>query len=295
VRSHAITRSIAAVVSLVAALGLAVALAACSKGPDLTRAKAAAFELLGSYGPKVSGLIGRHADLKSRLTAVSGGADAATVAELARKLDEQHAAIATLKGLLDGYAATIEQAGKTGGKAGIEQAMATFDGALKTGVDAVKAKLAEAATAIAALEDAAKATAAANAPVVTPIEDQLKAFLADPAKQPDETLWLTLDRVTFATGNAAWGGLGAKEQLDAIAQVMAAFPKAKLAIGGRREPGEDARLAKQRAEAVRKTLVAAKLGEARLAAEALAPACAANDTEDCRAQNRRVAVRVTAK
>src|SRR5690349_11121687 len=113
-----------AIVTLV----LAVVLAACGKGPDLTRSKAAAFELIGKYGPQVSGLIGVHAELKARadkLPAQPG---------IASALDAQQATIARLKGLLDGYAVTIESAAKAGQKAGIDKAAAAFSADMEKGI-----------------------------------------------------------------------------------------------------------------------------------------------------------------
>ena len=41
-------------------------LAGCNKGVDLTKIKAQAFELLGTYGPQVSGLLGKLGELRAR-------------------------------------------------------------------------------------------------------------------------------------------------------------------------------------------------------------------------------------
>lgn len=301
---------------MIVGLALALVLAACSKGPDLTRAKARAFELLGQYGPKVSGLIGKHGDLKARLAKVP--AELPGVAETGKLLEAHHGTIARLKGLLDGYAAAIDKAGKEGKQPGIEAAMNAFADEMNKGLGDVTAGLESADKVIAGLEEVAKAQAApppvAEIAIALPgggevmgaaggVEQQLAARLADQAALPgadDEAAWLTLDRVKFAPDAAEPGGAGGKEQLAAIVKLAAAFPRAKLVIGGHAGAGEakaDA-LAKARAQAVMKALIAAGADEKRLAFEGRGtahPACAADDTDDCRARNRRAAVRVTAR
>ena len=58
------------------------------------------------------------------------------------------------------------------------------------------------------------------------------------------------------------------------------------------------KLSTERAEAIKAMLVSLDVAASRLAAAGYGPAqpvCAANDTEECKAKNRRIAVRVTAK
>jgi outer membrane protein OmpA-like peptidoglycan-associated protein len=302
--------------AVIVGLALALVLAACSKGPDLTRAKAKAFELLGQYGPKVSGQIGKHADLKARLAKVPP--ELPGVAETGKLLEADHATIARLKGLLDGYAAAIDKAGKEGKQAGIEAAMNAFADEMNQGLGAVTASLEASDRTIAALEEVAKAQAApppvAEVAIALPgggevmgasggVEQQLVARLGDRAALPaadDEAAWLTLDRVRFAPDQAEPGGAGGKAQLAALLTIAAAFPKAKLTIGGHASAGEAraVALATARAQAVMKALIAGGADEKRLAFEGRGvahPACATNDTDDCTGQNRRVAVRVTAR
>ncbi|HVV85295.1 MAG TPA: hypothetical protein VHE35_19670, partial [Kofleriaceae bacterium] len=152
-----LSRKVRALVTLAAAL---VLVAACGKGVDLTRSKAAAFELLGKYGPPVSGLIGRHHDLLARVQALP--ADLPARAELETGLAAQQATISHLKGMLDGYAVTIENAGKSGKKAEIDQAAAGFASDMDRGVADVTAGLDALAKQV---EDAEAAVKAAAPPV----------------------------------------------------------------------------------------------------------------------------------
>lgn len=313
------TRRISAVIVTVLA-ALALVAGACSKGPDLTGARAKAFELLGEYGPKVSGLIGKQAELARRLAALPPGTDGA--GELGPKLDAQQVAIGQLEVALDGYAVAIERAGKTGGQQGIEAAMTAFAGTMNDGIGKITGALDAAAQQLATMEEKAKAAAAAPPVVDVTIglpdghevegapggaEQQLVAWLGDKAKPvaaaEDEAAWLTLERVKFAPDQPAPGGPLGDDQVKAIAAILRAFPHAKLAIGGHAGAGEakaDA-LAKARGEAVMRALIAAGADEKRLRAEGrgtthpLCTATGATDDETCKAMNRRVALRVTAK
>lgn len=152
--------------SIVIVVALAL-VAACGKGTDLTRVKAEAFEQVSPYGPKISGLIGRHADLKARAAKLP--ADQAGVAEVSRGLEAQHATIAHLKELLDGYAAAVDKAAKTGKKAEVQSATAAVRAEMDKGVADVEAAFTSASSTLDALEQAAKA--AAEAPVDAGISD----------------------------------------------------------------------------------------------------------------------------
>jgi outer membrane protein OmpA-like peptidoglycan-associated protein len=309
------SRRIRAVVVVLAA-AIALVLAACKGGPDLTRAKAKAFELLGQYGPRVSGLIGKHADLKTRLAALP--ADTAGAAEVAQALDAQHATIAKLKAALDGYGATIDKAGKAGGQQGIEQAMNAFAAEVNGGLGEASAGLETAAKKLGELEAAVKAASTpppvvdvelflpGGAKVKVPVggvEQQLFTVLVGTgplAGADDEAAWLPLDRVTFApNGDTPGAGAGADAQLEAIAAILRAYPGARLALAGSAAADEAKAesLAKTRADKLLRTLVDKKgaPGKAlRVESRPLPPACKPDD-EACKAPQRRVAFRVTAR
>lgn len=145
---------------------LALVLAGCSKGVDLTKVKAQAFELLGTYGPKVSGLLGKAGDLSTRAQALPDSVPGKVRALQA--LRGQAANITKLKNLLDGYGARIETAAKTGKKAEVEQAMAAFTTEMDTGVAAATAELATVSKTVEAAEVEAKAAIATPDPTTPP-------------------------------------------------------------------------------------------------------------------------------
>ncbi|MBL7802277.1 MAG: OmpA family protein [Saprospiraceae bacterium] len=117
----------------------------------------------------------------------------------------------------------------------------------------------------------------------------------------DKTTWFNFDRLTFRTGSAEIDMDKSSSQLNNIYQIMQAFPKVKLKIGGYTDnvgkEADNMKLSQARAEATVKALETLGVAKGRLSPEGYGsqhPA-ASNDTEEGRAQNRRIAVRVMEK
>ncbi len=113
--------------------------------------------------------------------------------------------------------------------------------------------------------------------------------------------WIVLDRVFFKTGgNALYDK--SKEQLENIALIMKHYNTATLKLGGFTDnSGSDEvnqPLSERRASIVKSKLVELGVEDGRLQVQGYGsanPICPANDTKVCKAQNRRVEVRVVNK
>ena len=134
----------------------------------------------------------------------------------------------------------------------------------------------------------------------TGIENQLATFIADSTKKVDKTTWFNFDRLTFDTGKDTLQP-SSQEQLNNVAAILKAYPDVHARIGGYTDNKGNARanlkLSAARAKNVMDALVAAGIDKSRLDSKGYGAAhpVASNDTEDGRAQNRRIALLVTKK
>lgn len=131
------------------------------------------------------------------------------------------------------------------------------------------------------------------------VEEKLITFI-ESGNQPctDAACWFTFDRLTFATGSATLDMERSRAQLENIRAILAAYPTVQLKIGGYTDnsgdPAANLALSQQRAEAVVAALGAIGVDPARIVAEGFGEQfpVASNETEEGRAQNRRIDVRV---
>lgn len=134
----------------------------------------------------------------------------------------------------------------------------------------------------------------------TGIENQLISFIEDGSKAVDKTTWFNFDNMLFDTGKSTIKA-ESQVQVNNIAEILKAFPNVKLKIGGYTDNvGNEAsnmKLSAARAKAVVAAVAALGVDASRMDAEGYGPQfpVASNDTEEGRAQNRRIAARVTAK
>ncbi|MGE9311616.1 DUF937 domain-containing protein [Niabella sp. CJ426] len=114
--------------------------------------------------------------------------------------------------------------------------------------------------------------------------------------------WVVLDRVYFETGKSVLTAESAAQILN-IASILKNFPKAAIKLGGYTDNTGDAAINKkvsaERAKIVSQEMVKAG-ADAKQVVEAEGygpefPVCEANDTPECKAQNRRVDLKVAVK
>lgn len=150
------------------------------------------------------------------------------------------------------------------------------------------------------LADGSKLTVGKNS-----TEAKLYNFLSDnnlSVDTVDKTKgWITLDRVYFQTGKSVLTP-ESETQLKNIAAILNNYPNAKIKMGGYTDNTGSAdankKVSGERAKVAANELVKLGVAAANVASEGYGPehpVCAANDTPECKAKNRRVDVRVAAK
>jgi OOP family OmpA-OmpF porin len=136
-------------------------------------------------------------------------------------------------------------------------------------------------------------------------EARLFEFLNNNGKSVDTVdkakEWYTLDRVYFETGKSVLTA-ASQQQIKNIAAILKMFPNAQVKFGGYTDntgaADVNTRISGERAKVALNETVKAGITADRLASEGygpLHPVCAPNDTPECKAQNRRVDIRVTKK
>ncbi len=132
------------------------------------------------------------------------------------------------------------------------------------------------------------------------IESNLIKFIEDKGKAVDKTTWFNFDRLLFETGSSRLT-TSSQEQVRNMAEILKAYPGVNIKLGGYTDNTGNAssnqRLSGERATAVMRSLAALGIASDRLEAEGYGQSnlVASNDTPEGRAQNRRIAVRVTKK
>jgi OOP family OmpA-OmpF porin len=132
------------------------------------------------------------------------------------------------------------------------------------------------------------------------MESKLLAYVKDSDAPVSEQTWFEFDRLKFDTGSANLQA-SSQEQLQNIANILKAYPKVHVRIGGYTDnqgnPVSNLKLSQDRADAVRSQLGGLGVDASRTDAKGFGEThpVADNLTEDGRAQNRRIALRVTQK
>ncbi len=129
------------------------------------------------------------------------------------------------------------------------------------------------------------------------------SYLADGLSKNDQTLlekekWFTIENLYFETGSEKLKP-GAETQLDNIARLLNAYPNLRVKLGGYTDntgnEGSNKTLSNLRAQSAKLYLMNLGIAADRVEAEGYGsqfPVCPANDTDECKAQNRRIDVRV---
>lgn len=134
----------------------------------------------------------------------------------------------------------------------------------------------------------------------TSLEARVVAFITDSNVKTDKDTWFNFDRLRFETGSATLAP-ESEGQLRNLAAILAAYPDVHAKIGGYTDStgNDDANktLSENRARNVMNQLVALGIDKGRLESEGYGEEhpVASNATDAGRAQNRRIALRITQK
>lgn len=110
--------------------------------------------------------------------------------------------------------------------------------------------------------------------------------------------WYTIENLYFQSGSSDLKA-GSEQQLNNLAEILNAYPSVKIKLGGYTDnTGSDEtnmRLSNLRAQSAKLKLLEMGIAADRIEAEGYGaehPVCEANDTDECKAQNRRIDVHV---
>jgi K(+)-stimulated pyrophosphate-energized sodium pump len=132
------------------------------------------------------------------------------------------------------------------------------------------------------------------------IENNLLKFIEDSNAVIDKKTWFDFDRLTFETGKSSLK-TESEEQLKNIAEILKAYPNVSVKLGGYTDnvgkANDNLKLSSDRASTVKAELIKLGISDARLESEGYGQEnpVATNDTEEGRATNRRISIRVNKK
>ena len=289
---------------------LFAALHGCSNAKQVAEYTKKAEDLVGRYSPQLAELQSKLPDLLTRVGAIPDTVPGAP--ELKAQLTSSQETLARLQSMLAGLPGQVTTAVQERKVEEADAALASATQELDSGLSSVRTAVDGATTQIADLETKAKELAGFNKSLSSGFElhgaldgaeSQLIAFIEDTSKPIDNSTWFTLDRVAFGADDSAELDMEASgAQITNIAEILKAYPTAKLEIGGFTDnsgtPAASKALAQKRAQAVVAAVEAAGAAKGRATAKGYGqeqPVCPANDTDECKAQNRRVAASVRAR
>lgn len=276
-------------------------------------------DFVSKYSTEAKGLMQGNQSLGDRLAKLP--TTMAGVSEATADLTKNRDAITGIQNELGGFRTNLDGAIKKGDEGAVTSMLEQQKTTTTTGLASASTGLQSLTERVTALEtESAKVAAKPAMPAAPPmfnkalasgyavsgnptgIEAQLIAFIEDSGRPVDKTTWFNFDRLLFKTGSAELDMEQSKAQLTNVAEIMKAYPKVSMKLGGYTDNQGNAvankKLSTERANSVTKALVAMGIAKTRLSPEGYGaehPVCPANDTDECRAQNRRISVRVSGK
>lgn len=285
------------------------AVPACNKTPDLSPMKAQAEQLVAQYLPKVQALTAQLEGLAARAKTLP--ASLPGVAELNKLLADHQGKLGQIKSLLDGAAAKVTDGIKAGSKEQVAKIITELGTDVGTSLGTITTDLTSATSKLEEFERAGVVIGEMSTKLSTGfeikassmgLEARVLSFLGNASLPIDETTWFDFDATSFKTGSAELELDTSQAQLTNLVEILKAYPTATIKIGGYTDNQGDAKanlaLSSERANAVLKAITSAGIDAGRLSAEgygAAFPRCETDTSEECLAQNRRIAIRFLSK
>nr|MCU0328901.1 sodium/proton-translocating pyrophosphatase [Chitinophagales bacterium] len=132
------------------------------------------------------------------------------------------------------------------------------------------------------------------------IENQLLSYLKDSSNQLGQEKWFDFDRLTFKT-NSHELEQSSEEQLNNIVAILKGFPNSQAKIGGYTDKtgnsADNLALSQKRADFVMNALISKGIAADRLSAKGYGDThqICEEDSDACRAKNRRIALQLSTK
>jgi outer membrane protein OmpA-like peptidoglycan-associated protein len=281
----------ASIIALFLGIGLVgSSLTGCEDAAAVAQSKATALESVSASSAK---LVAAKATLDGLMKKVALlPAETVGLGALKEKLMSQKASLDKLETTISGISSKVEDIAKAGKKEDLDSFAKTI-GTDLAGLDSIGTALGELSKSVVDMQTKAAAAAPTLASFARKlpngydlkastdgIEHSLVDFVEDAKKAVDKS----------------------KVQLENVAEILKSFPKTKIKIGGYTDntgvAEANKKISKSRADAVKKAIVDMGVDVKRLEAEGYGPehpVCAANDTDECKAKNRRIAIRIAEK
>ncbi|MBK9071394.1 MAG: OmpA family protein [Myxococcales bacterium] len=282
---------------------------ACNKTPDLSPMKAQAEQLVAKYLPKVQAMTTQLEGLATRAKTLPESLPG--VADLNKLIADHQGKLGQIKSLLDNAASKVTDGVKAGSKEQIAKIVTELNTDVGASINTITTDLTTLAGKLEELEKSGNSIGGMSATLSTGfeikassmgLESRVLAFLADASKPIDEATWFAFEALSFKEGSAEIELETSQAQLTNLVEILKAYPTATIKIGGYTDNVGDAKanlaLSSERANAVLKAIAAAGIDEKRLSAEGYGsahPACEKDASEECLAQNRRIAIRFITK
>jgi outer membrane protein OmpA-like peptidoglycan-associated protein len=284
--------------AIVAGLGPLLLILSCNGGVDVGRYVGLSADLVATARARLEPVAAKLPDLARRVELLPSGIPGA--AEASASVRDNQAHLDRMRRFLAEVSPRVSSAAEAGSPIDADRALISAEQAFESMLVGLRIDIEASARQVAEVETRAKEVVAAVAG--NDMATRLLGVINDRAHPLDKSVWLAVEGITFVARGAELDLAASKPSLDALVEILGAYPAVKLKLAGYTDnsgqPEANRRTSQARADAVRRYLIWAGVDADRLEAEGYGeayPVCSANDTDECRARNGRLEVGVRAR